>query len=134
MGTLVQFKRQIYVLEADYSMHRTMVINISKRNDHVQSINSNYELPREDNTVHQLPENAEIVKVDSNFAKEQTQQTCLLQSLYVFKIVSFLGLFCRIYTIKIYWKQLLSTFYNCSYRMVECIFLDYCLRFLKVDS
>jgi hypothetical protein len=63
MGTLVQFKRQVFVLEADCTMLHTMVINLSK-GDQSCAIHSNCGALKEDETVHQLPENAKVVKVD----------------------------------------------------------------------
>ena len=74
MGTLIQPKRQISMLEAKCTMLHNMVINLSKgeqsgESNQVQSINSNCGPLGEDEIVLQLPDNVEIVKVDSNSTK-----------------------------------------------------------------
>jgi len=40
----------------------------------VQSINSNYGVPKEDEIVHRLPKNVEILKLDSKLAKEALEE------------------------------------------------------------
>jgi len=71
MGTLVQLKRKISILEAECNMLRNMVLNLTKgkhsrASNQVQSVNSNCEGWKEEETVHQLPEANEIIKLDSD--------------------------------------------------------------------
>lgn len=70
MGTLVQQSQQIVVLEAEYNLLRNMVLNLSKGDqsgvsNQRLSVNSTQGELMEEETVHQLAEDMEIVKQDS---------------------------------------------------------------------
>jgi hypothetical protein len=72
-------RRQITIMDIEGNMLHNMVINLTKvehlgASNQVWSINSNCGGPRKDEIVHQLLENEDIVKLDSDSAKAALEE------------------------------------------------------------
>jgi hypothetical protein len=93
MGTLVQQKHQMAVLEAECNMLRNMVINLwksdkSEPSNQVQSVNSNCDGLTKEETVHQVDEDMQIAKQNWGPVDAAMEQAAFLLSLMFYKVIN----------------------------------------------